>query len=98
MNRLGTSPESDLTEVTEFFLRSFCEKEVADTACWRKRLFSFGVAMTTTSSMSMTLVVSFGITCSVSAGEAAATVAATATSGVNTVRLFIIFSFKNVFK
>ena len=60
MKRLGTVKDSDLTDVTALLRISSCENEVDEEGCCRRRLFSFGVAIITTSSMSITFVVSFG--------------------------------------
>ena len=68
MNKLETREESAFTEVTDPLCMSACENEVAATGCRRRRSFSFGVAITTTSSMSTTLIVSSGRTLSALTG------------------------------
>lgn len=90
MNRLGTSPDNALTEVTELLRISFCESDVDEMACWRRRLFSFGVAMTTTSSMSITLVVSLTNALSVSVGAAKTVVVTAAASEARIVRFISV--------
>ena len=98
MKRFGTRPERDFTDVTELFLISPCENEVAEIGCCLSLLFSFGVAITTTSSMSITLVVSAGasiasFTIEAFTGVTAETTAAPAAIIFNDFRTVLSFIF-----
>ena len=67
---------------------SACENELDESACWRRRVFSFGVAIITTSSMSITFTVSRG-----AIGPDANPDAAVASARVVKINLVFIYSF-----
>ena len=94
MNKFGTSADNDFTEVTELLRIALCEKEVDEVACWRRRLFSFGVAITTTSSMSITFVVSLGNEFSGDTGPAKALFIETASN--ETIAIFFFILLKDI--